>query len=349
MLRWVSKIYWNSTNSSIISIIFWLRSMIEMFPVPNFWGMQVVENFLFFEIYVLIFVLIGLFLFLRTHTHKNILFAVIAVWLYKYLTLSLFGNSTCMCSGNTYPDVGSINIFIGALDIGVLLIAKYLSEWCKYFAKYRFVSFLTITYLIFLLNEVVIQTMWIRVYSNDISSLLSQSSFFMLPIESIPYIFAAAFYQVGIYGFLEKVDQTKEVIASKRSFAKIFCVSLMAVFALQIIVHPIFLDTWLPTFTYIYQDINWLMTIIWSLCITSIFVLIGKQRLSIYNNLVYSFAGVLLFNLILFIILFHEGILRFSPNVADYLWWINLMWLPIEAMIWLTLATLMQVLCIKRF
>ncbi len=323
--------------------------MIEMFPIPGFWWMQVVGNFLSFEIYVFIFVCVSLFLFLKAHTYKDILFAVIAVGLYKYLTLSLFGNSTCMCSGNTYPDVSVINIFIGMLDVGTLLIAKYLSERCKMNRKYRFTLLLLLTYFIFLVNEMIIQSMGIRSYTEDISNLLSQSTFLMLPIENIPYILAVAFYTVGIYSFLEKVDQAKTKNVPQSSFTKTLWISIISVFALQIIVHPIFLDTWLPEFTYLYQDINWLVTILWSLAIATILTLIGKGRFDIYQDLICSFFGILIFNLILFIVLFQIGILRIAPSVNDYLWGINFFGLPIEAITGLTIATLIKVLCIKKF
>ena len=68
--------------------------MENVYKLPDYWNFTIFDNFYLFEIYVLFFAAIFLYLFFNNYKIKNLIFIIIWVFLYKFLTLSIFWNSS---------------------------------------------------------------------------------------------------------------------------------------------------------------------------------------------------------------------------------------------------------------
>ena len=320
--------------------------MEQFYKLPEYWNLIILNNFYIFEIYLLVFVWIFLFLFFNKYELKNLIFIIFWVFLYKYLTLSIFGNSDSGYLNSYFPSLSTINVFIWMLSIAEvglwIYVANKLIEKKKkdkkslYNKKNVFVITVLFTYIFAIFNEIIIRILDLRIYAPDLEKSLSGYSFLTIPLESYIYILVGIILIVWIYDYLDKIFKIKKLKEIKASFFKYFYISFVWMFLIEILVHPIFQNTGLPSFTYIYQDINWLLTIIWALGFSTVIYLIDnvfkkyKFKITKVEYIIFNLFVLFILNLIVFNILFSSWIISLTPLASSYLWGVNILWLPFE-------------------
>lgn len=355
--------------------------MQEFYNLPDFGNLIIFKSFYIFEIYLLLIVWLFLYLFLNKYNIKKILFIFVWVFLYKFLTLSIFWNSSCSCINSYYPSLWFINILIWILTVAEvwlwfylsnLLIEKYKKEKEKpKFINKKNIFFFTIlfAYIFSIIDEIIIRFLDLRIYSDELNSLLSGYSFLTIPLESYIYMLVWTILIVWVFDFLNKFfwdnDKKNNIISFFKIFNKkdkenkpnwffrYFYISLIWMFLIEILVHPIFINSGLPRFTYIYQDLNWLLTIIWSLwfswVIYGLDYLFRNNELSITKTQYLSFNLFILFilNILIFNLLFSFWIISLSEMASSYLWWFNVLWLPFEVFSWVFITNILVFMFVK--
>jgi len=337
--------------------------MEQFYKLPEYWNLIVLNNFYYFEIYILLFVWLFLYLFLNKYKLKHLIYIILWVFLYKFLTLSIFWNTNSGYINLYSPSLSTINIFVWILSIAEIglwiYIANQLIEKKKKNKKSLinknnfFVIAVLFSYLFAIFNEVLIRFLDLRIYSADLEKLIGSYSFLTIPFESYIYILVGIILIMGVYDYLEKIFRTIKLKEINASFFKIFCISFIWMFLLEILVHPIFQNTWLPSFTYIYQDINWLLTIIWALWFSSVVslvdILVKKYKLKItkIEYVMFNLFVLFILNLIVFNILFSIWIVSLTPLASSYLWGFNILWLPFEVFSWVFVTNILVFMFIK--
>ena len=158
---------------------------------------------------------------------------------------------------------------------------------------------------------------------------------------------------VWVYDYLEKIFKTKKIKEIKSGFLKYFWISFIWMFFIEILVHPIFQNSGLPSFTYIYQDINWLLTIIWALGFSIIIyfldILFKKYKFKITKTeyIIFNLFILFILNLLVFNILFSTWIVSLTPLASAYLWGFNILWLPFEVFSWVFVTNILVFMFVK--
>ncbi len=337
--------------------------MEQFYKLPDYWNLIVFNNFYIFEIYILFFVGLFLYLFLKNYDIKKIIYIIFGVFLYKYLTLSIFWNSASGYINLYHPSISTINIFIWMLSIAEIGLWIYLTN---YFIEKKksdkkslinknnfFIITILFTYLLAIFNEILLRFLDLRIYTPDLEKLLSGYNFLTIPLESYIYMFVWIVLIVWVYDYLDKIFKTIKLKEIEASFFKYFYISIIWMFFIEILVHPIFQNTGLPNFTYLYQDINWLLTVIWALSFSiAIYIidnLVKKYKFSItkIDYIILNLFILFILNLIVFNILFTIWIISLTPLASSYLWGIHILWLPFEVFSWVFITNILVFMFVK--
>jgi hypothetical protein len=158
---------------------------------------------------------------------------------------------------------------------------------------------------------------------------------------------------VWVYDYLDKIFKTIKLKEIKASFFKYFYISFIWMLLIEILVHPIFQNTGLPNFTYIYQDINWLLTIIWALWFSSVVslvdILVKKYKLKItkIEYVMLNLFPLFILNFIIINVLFSTWVVSLTPVASSYLMGFNIIWLPFEVFSWIFVTNILVFMFIK--
>lgn len=329
------------------------------YSLPMFWKITVFENFFILEIIVLILAGLLLYFFFKNEKLKTLLFIIFWVFLYKILTLSIFWNgTTSTCWWTFFPSLSIINIFTWILSVieiwfSILIVQKIFSK--KIQEKSRNLVFSLQVFFAFIfaiIDEFIIRWLNLRVYNIELENLIWWIKILGIPLESYFYILIWIILILWVYSYTKSLFW-KKTIKKTSSFFKYFLYSFMAMFFIEILIHPILDNKWLPDFTYIYQDINIALTISWALSFSIIIYLIDlilkkyKFKISKYEYVSLNLFILFLFNLLIFSLLFKYNIVSLSTMANDYIWWINLFWIPIEIFSGLFIINIMTYAFVK--
>ncbi len=328
--------------------------MENLYPIPVFWDLIVLKYFYVFEIYVLIVVWFALYFFIKKFNLLNLLFVLISVFLYKYLTFYLFWNWCCWLQHVFYPSIWEVNILVWLLDVAAVIIWTLLVWWLWIGQNKRFISSVWVVYLLSLINEFVIRWLDLRHYINDINKLLSWFNIFWMPWESFIYILIWVIFILWVYDCLNKLFISWDLWKFNNDYKKYIWASLVTVLFMEILISPMFYNNWLPWFSYLYWNINWIMIIMywvitWSV-LYSIDVLLTNKKINInlHEQLFLSVLVLFIIYLLVYSILFSTWTLTLWTNVNWFLWWMNIFGIPIEIIWVLIVMNLMNVMFIKR-
>jgi len=337
--------------------------MSDFYKLPNYWNLIILKNFYYFEIYILLFFWLFLYIFFKKYDIKNLIFIIFWVFLYKFLTISIFWNTNSEYINLYNPSISTINIFTWILlvaEVGLwIYLANYIIEKNKTNKKSLinknnfFIITVLFSYILIVINEIIIRLLNLRFYNSELEKLLSWYNFLKIPLESYIYMLVTTILILWIYDYLEKIFKNKKIQETKESLIKYFYISFFWMLLLEILVHPIFQISWLPKITYIYQDINILLTIVWatwfSISIYFIDKIFSKFNFKItkieYIMIILSILFVI--NLIVFSLLFNLWIINLTPIASSYIWGINILWLPIEVFSWIFITNIFVFMFIK--
>lgn len=328
--------------------------MEQFYSLPEYGNLIIFDNFFYFELYLLIFTALVLFFFFKKYRLINLVLIIWTVVLYKYLNFTLFW--WCSCSENQYlPSLGFINTLVWIITVWNIAFSLFItSKFCKS-ESWIFLWSTILAYIFSIINELVVRWFWLRVYSEDTEKLLSWNTFLSIPLESYLYILVWVIFMITTYNYLEKVSIKESYKKLKtKSLKKLLWFSFFWVFLMEVLMHPIIINKWMPDFTYFYQDLNWVFTIVWSVIIFWVIYFIDnvittkKLNLEWYKELwIYIFI-ISIINFIQLSILFNVWILSFAPATNSYLWWINIFNIPIELLFWSIVMNILLITFILR-
>lgn len=306
--------------------------MWELYVLPWFWELVVLKNYFYLEIYTLFFVAIILYFAMKRYSLREVCFVAISVIFYKYITINLFGWSCCTLQTNYFPTLWELNILIWVLTFwNILWGLIFARSWITWKGITYFIGF---SYIFSIVNESIIQTLWLRIYSDDLISLLSGIRFLWLNLETYIYIFVWVVFMTSIYRYLHsafEVTIEKKHIPRKK---KLYIFSCIWVILTEILLHPQFLYSNLPDFGNIYQDINILIILVlWTLVFMSIYfweILMEKYIPHISWNSRFLISVSINFLLYALFYWFLSFFWYFNFMTEWLMWWINIFGLPIE-------------------
>lgn len=324
--------------------------MWEIYNLPRYWDLVILNNYFYLELYTLIFVWVLLFLWFKRVKLLEMLFIAGSVMLYKFITQNLFWSSCCSIQTNYFPSLSEINILIWIVTFGNifwwLLIAT------KFTKKYALLWFIGFSYLFSIINEIIIQQLWLRVYGENITSLLSGTNIFGISIETYVYILVWVILITSTYGYLSQSISWKASDTSSKSIKYYLPFSFIGALLGEIILHPQFIYSWLPWFTNLYQDINVFILILLGISLfLSVYIpdIILKTfykrkwytELSIsigINTILYSMTYILLGKL---------GMFEF--DYKGFSLWVNFLGLPTELFVSVLLISAFLVMFVRNY
>lgn len=231
--------------------------MWDTYSLPGYGELVLLENYFFLEIYTLIFTGVLLYLSMKKGNILTLVLLALSVVLYKWVTLNIFSGDCCSLQTHYYPSIGELNILIGLITfwnlLGGFIVSKQVHD------RYAFIIFLFGAYVLSILNELIIRSAWLRIYSDTITSLLSEWRFLQIPLETYLYIFVWVVLMVTTFKFLHfflsplPVNKKPKKIYTRAMMA--FVVASIAALLGEILFHPQFAYSGLPPYTKLYQDI----------------------------------------------------------------------------------------------
>ncbi len=306
--------------------------MWDIYLLPKYGELIVLNNFFYLELYALFFIVVFVYLFMKKYNYIDLLFIALSVIAYKLVTNSIFSWSCCSLQNIYLPTLYEINIFIWIITFWNILGWKILSN--KIFKKDSLFGFIWIAYLISIFNEIIIQSMHLRIYSSNINSLLNWFKIFWLNIETFIYIFVGVIFMTSIYNYLRKSIIEKKYKKLKINFSKYFLFSVVGVLLSEVLLHPVFNYTGFPFYTYLYQDINYIiilaLALVVSLVMYSVDTFLNQLNLNLvwYKRWLIYIILCTFFYIIIYSFLYNYS--YFTVKLSWLNWWFNIFGLPIE-------------------
>jgi hypothetical protein len=324
--------------------------MWEIYNLPRYWDLVILNNYFYLELYTLIFAWVLLFLWFKRVKLLEILFIAGSVMLYKFVTQNLFWSSCCSIQTNYFPSLSEINILIWVVTFGNILWWLLLAT--KFTKNHALLWFIAFSYLFSIVNEVIIQWLGLRVYGENITALLSGTNLFGISIETYAYILVWVILITSTYGYLSQSISWKASDTSTKNIKWYLLFSIIGALLGEIILHPQFIYSWLPGFTNLYQDINVLILLLLGISLfLSVYIpdIILKTfykrkwytELSIsigINTILYSMTYILLGKL---------GMFEF--DYKGFSLWVNFIWLPTELFVSVALISALLVMFVRNY
>lgn len=324
--------------------------MWDIYNLPAYWDLVVLSNYFYLELYTLVFVWALLLFWLKKIRLSEILLIAISVILYKFVTQNLFWSSCCSIQTNYFPSLSEINILIWVVTFGNILWWLLLAT--KYTKKYALIWFIGFSYLFSILNEILIQQLGLRVYGENISSLLSGNNLFGITIETYIYILVGVVLITSTYGYLSQSISRKVPWIIKKSVKQYFLFSIIGALLGEIILHPQFIYTWLPWFTNLYQDINFIIVLLLALSLFLSVYIPDVFLKDLFKHKWYLELGIsiglcsFLYSTTYF---FLGKSWIFEFDYKGFSLWINFIWLPIEFFISIVLISTFLVMFVRNY
>ena len=224
-----------------------------------------------FEIFILASVIALLFILSRNIKNVWVKFGIMAmgVFIFEFFTHPLWYNYKMGSWAYVYRDVSWILTFGWAILIMVPIelidsYGKKIAEWKRFFLYLLSGLFLG------LIAETIVVNLGIRSYSPEAHEIISDT---LIPGLNIPL---GAFYYLPVFmslviGFYKYwsfvIDKKLLVPIKKRRWFRDFSIAATGVFLFEVMVEPMVTNAGLPSWSYIYGDVSFLMTGGWILII----------------------------------------------------------------------------------
>lgn len=245
-----------------------------------FFDKAVTGQILFFEIFVLLSTVIVLFILSRNVKNVFIKFGIMAmgIFIFEFFTHPLWNNYKMGSWAYLYRDVSWILTF--GWSILIIVPVEFIDSYFKTMAEYkRFFLYLLPCLILGLIGETTVVNLGIRSYSPEAHEVISNNFIPILniPLGSLYYIPAfmvlvICFYKYWVY----VIDRRLVVPVKNRRWLRDFLIALSGVVLFEIVVEPMVRNIGLPSWSYFYRDVSFLMTGGWILIVWFSVSLIDK-------------------------------------------------------------------------
>ncbi len=238
---------------------------------------------------------IAVFLLLNRFTDKLWLRAVVmtaGVFIFELFTAPMWINEHLGRWAYIYCDLSWI-LTLGwtAMILGVVvLVDRWLSHWSE---PKRFAAYLGILLVLVTVAEMVVVGIGIRKYAPEVLETVSGIYMLGVPIEILYYVPVFTALVIAFYKYWNFViDDAALVPVKKRKWLRAIVIAFIAVFLFELVVEPMVKNEKFPEWSYVYNDITFLMTGMWVLLIAVAAVVI--ERITIGLSIPLRFAAALL-------------------------------------------------------
>ncbi len=256
---------------------------------------------LFFDLFV-IGAAIAVFLLLNRFTNKLWLRAVVmaaGVFVFELFTAPMWINEHLGRWAYIYCDLSWI-LTLGwtAMILGVVvLVDRWLSDWSE---PKRFAAYLGILLVLVTVAEMVVVGIGIRKYAPEVLATVSGISMLGVPVEILYYVPVFTALVIAFYKYWNFViDDAALVPVKKRKWLRAIVIAFIGVFLFELVVEPMVKNEKFPEWSYVYNDISFLMTGMWVLLIAVAAVVIDRFTIGLSIPLRFAAAVLLISVLVL--------------------------------------------------
>jgi len=246
-----------------------------------------------FEILIIGFTLLTLFVFLKKHPNRFKLFGIMAIgiFIFEFFTSPMWNNAKMGVWAYVYQDVSWILTF-GWASLILLVVTfvdnffEKLEEW-KRFGVYL----ILLTFLVVILESILVN-LGIRSYSPEAQEVVIGYFFFGTPVAALYYVPVFMSLVIGFYKYWSfKISDRPIVPVIKTRWLRGLLISFIGVFLFEVMIEPMVVNANLPKWSYIYRDVSFLLTGGWIIITWLSIILI--DRLCIHLDLFQKFIGYL--------------------------------------------------------
>ena len=278
---------------------------------------------IFFEIAVLVLAIFFLF-HLSTYTKKIFLkFIIISIgiFIFEFVTHPLWYNFNMGEWAYVYRDVSWI------LTVGWALIILVPVTYVDYYfpklvAWKKFGLYLGLTLFFGLFGETMVYKLGIRSYSPETHGLING---LYIPILGIPwgslyYIPVFMSLVIGFYKYWSLVIDKKILIPiKKRKWKRDLAISAVGVLLFEVMIDAMIDNIGLPTWSYLFRDINFLLTISWIIVIWLSILFVDRffRHFDLFKKFVSYVLVATLIALPIEAFFISNNIRAYSPSTAE--------------------------------
>jgi hypothetical protein len=235
---------------------------------------------IFFEIAVLVLAIFFIF-YLSRYTKKILLkFFIIAIgiFIFEFITHPLWYNFKMGEWAYVYRDVSwLLTIGWATIILTTTVVIDHLLP--KVRAYKRFFLYLLATLIIGLIGETVVMQLGIRSYSPETHQLIGNLYIPLLgiPWGSLYYIPVFMALVIGFYKYWSLVIDNKILLPIKKiKWGRYLAVSVVGVLLFEVMIDAMISNAGLPAWSYIFRDINIILTISWIIIIWLAILFVDK-------------------------------------------------------------------------
>jgi hypothetical protein len=195
--------------------------------------------------------------------------------------------------GYVYSDVSWVlTLGWSTMILGVVTVVD--KRFVKKNEWQRFGIYIALLTILGYLAEAVVVNIGIREYSPEVLKLISGIYFLGIPIEAAYYIPVFMALVIGFYKYWSlTIDKIAVVPVKKTRWLRNLFFSLIAVFMFEVVIDPMVVNANLPSWSYFYHDVSFLMTGLWIVVIWSTISVV--ENLFIHLDLTKRFLLYLFF------------------------------------------------------
>jgi hypothetical protein len=247
-----------------------------------------------FEVLVLVFTASTLLYLVKTEKKVFLRFLSVAlgIFIFEFFTSPMWNNFHMGAWAYVYQDVSWVLTFGWASMIltTIVLIDKYFSkleEW-KRFSLYL----LALTIAVVILEAVLVH-LGIRSYSPETREVIRSYFFFGTPVAVLYYVPVFMSLVISFYKYWSFMIFDRPIMPIiKRKWLRSLFISFLGVFLFEIMIEPMVVNARLPSWSYVYRDVSFLITGGWIILVWLSINFIDK--VFIHFDLFKKFLGYLL-------------------------------------------------------
>ncbi len=220
-----------------------------------------------FEIFVVIAAAAGLVIMsmYKDRILPRFWIVAIGVVIFEIFTAPMWNNYKMGFWAYVYRDVSWIlTIGWATMILGTVVLVDYVFPQYKQWQ--RFIGYLAILVVLVAIFESIVVAIGIRSYSPEVLAVIEGSYFPFLnvPAHLLYYVPVFTSLVIGFYKywglFIEDESSPSPV---RGHWLRVLIISFIAVFAFEIMIEPMVVNAKLPSWSYLYRDISFLMTFGW--------------------------------------------------------------------------------------
>jgi hypothetical protein len=233
-----------------------------------------------FELFIIVGTVITLFILskIKKQILLRYLIVAIGVFIFETFTAPMWNNLKMGRWAYLYIDVSWIlTIGWSTLVLAVIVVIdklfQGLREW-KRFALYL----VLLAFLVYFFESIVVN-LGIRTYSPEVMAVVKNHfiPIINLPIEGLYYIPVFMTLVISFYKYWNFMIEKEPIIPLKKSpWLRNLTLSIVGVFLFELMIEPMVTNAKLPSWSYVYRDISFIMTGIWIALIWIAINLINK-------------------------------------------------------------------------